>query len=394
MNYDECAAMLLAGGEGRRLGVFTRSKAKPAVHFGGAFRIIDFALSNCTYSGIRQVGVMTQYKAASLHRHIGAGRVWSEHGNGVDLLPPGEGAYTGTADAVRQNLAFLDRHRPDHVLILSADHIYRMDYRKMLERHRQTGADATIAVTPVAWEEAHRFGIMCTGEDGQVTTFVEKPARPSSNLASMGIYIFKRSYLKQILESDARRLDSSHDFGKDVIPAMLGQGAKLQTYAYEGYWRDVGTVESLWEAHMDLIGDKPKFSCASRGWSVRTPASPSGSSYVDPAASVSRSLLAGSCTIYGTVEQSVVSAGVIVGQGSTLRRSVVMPNARIGRNVSICNAMIGEGAVIEDGVTIGSVSARTVEVVGDAEVVRKQGAFQPGIYITPGAFAMEGVSVR
>ncbi|WP_372814236.1 sugar phosphate nucleotidyltransferase [Paenibacillus sp.] len=366
MKSQSCVAMLLAGGEGRRLGVLTRDKAKPAVHFGGGYRMIDFALSNCTNSGLPVVGVVTQYQAASLHRHIGSGALWS---NAVTLLPSAGGSYTGTADAVFKNMAFLKFYDPEHVLVLSGDHIYRMDYRKLLERHRETGADATIAVTPVAWEEAHRFGIMKADKAGRITEFAEKPRVPTSNLASMGIYVFRWSYLKHILERDACNPLSSHDFGKDLIPSMLARGDRVQTYAFEGYWRDVGTVESLWEAHMDLLGDPPKFDLEDGDWPMRSPGRASARTQAGLYARLRHALVAGESAVFGQIERSVLSAGVFVGHGSVLRNCVVMPRARIGRDVFIRNAIIGEGAVIEDGATVGSRFGEPVTVIGDAETV-------------------------
>lgn len=384
MSSKACVAMLLAGGEGRRLGVLTRFKAKPAVHFGGSYRIIDFGLSNCRNSGISTVGVVTQYQAASLNNHIGDGTVWSENSEnkeGISLLPPENGTYAGTADAVYKNQAFLERHNPEHVLILSGDHIYRMDYRKLMERHMQTEADVTIAVTPVAWEEAHRFGIMRTDDNGRVVEFSEKPKQPKSNLASMGIYIFRWSYLKQVLEADALYPQSSRDFGKDVIPGMLRAGANLQTYSFEGYWRDVGTVESLWESHMDLIGEKPKFSCSEVEWPMYTPKSGSGHAYVHSASRIRQSLIAGDCQILGQVEQSVVAEDVYVGQGSVLRNCVIMAGARIGRNVIVRNAIIGEHAILEDGASLEMPSQGSIAVVGDAEMVTRKTQRMPKIYI-------------
>ncbi|WP_041617611.1 glucose-1-phosphate adenylyltransferase [Paenibacillus mucilaginosus] len=391
MTSEACVAMLLAGGEGRRLGVLTQTKAKPAVHFGGAYRIIDFGLSNCRNSGIDTVGVVTQYKASSLHEHIGSGASWSPETKGVSVLPPKNGEYVGTADAVYKNLAYLEEKQPEHVLILSGDHIYRMDYRHLLERHVRTGADATIAVTPVAWEDAHRFGIMRADELGRVVEFAEKPKQPRSNLASMGIYVFKWSYLKRVLEMDARDMESSHDFGKDVIPYMLLNGAHLQTYSHEGYWRDVGTIESLWEAHMDLLGDQPKFRCGEEAWPMYTPAARSGQTYVDPAARLGQSLIAGSCSIYGQVERSVISPGVYIGHGSVVRGCIIMPGAHIGRNVYLRNAIIGEGAVIADGATVGSLSKSSIAVVGDAETVMKKNDKKPKVYIPMGQLHLERV---
>ncbi|SDE08097.1 glucose-1-phosphate adenylyltransferase [Paenibacillus sp. UNCCL117] len=389
MQSQSCVAILLAGGEGRRLGVLTQSKAKPAVHFGGEYRIIDFALSNCANSGISTIGVVTQYQASSLHKHIGTGKNWT---NRITLLPPKDGVYSGTADAVYKNFAYLQEQDAEDILVLSGDHIYQMDYRKLLERHRQSGADATIAVTPVAWEEAHRFGIMKTNADGQVVEFAEKPADPQSNLASMGIYVFKWSYLKRMLEQDAGQADSSHDFGKDVIPAMLRAGDRVQTYSYEGYWRDVGTVESLWEAHMDLVGDQPKFRCHSGAWPMHSSAQTQDKQpRIQGTARLHQALVAGEATVYGQVERSVVSAGAVVGQGSVLRNCVVMPKARIGSNVFIRNAIIGEGAVIEDGASVGTLSGNTIAVVGDGEMVAKRGDKIPKIYMPIGQFQLEPV---
>lgn len=395
MSSQACVAMLLAGGEGRRLGVLTRRKAKPAVHFGGAYRIIDFSLSNCRNSGLTAVGVVTQYQWNSLHEHIGDGSIWGgSSSSAITLLSSeqshvGPDGYTGTADAVYANRNFIEQYDPEHVLVLSADHIYQMDYRLLLQRHRETGADATIAVTPVAWEEAHRFGIMRTDESGRVIEFAEKPAKPKSNLASMGIYIFKWSYLREMLEQDALNPESSRDFGKDVIPAMLAAKANLQSYAFEGYWRDVGTIESLWEAHMDLLGKRPAFSIGGSRWPTLTPKSRTGQTYVDPAASVSQSMIAGNCMVYGHVERSIISNGAQIGQGSVLRDCVVMPNAKIGRNVFVRNAIIGEGAVLYDGASVGSLSDSSIEVVGDGERIAKKQESRSKMYIPIGQLQFE-----
>lgn len=395
MGSKDCVAMLLAGGEGRRLGVLTKRKAKPAVHFGGAYRIIDFSLSNCRNSGVNAVGVVTQYQWNSLHEHIGDGAVWSGVSrSGVTLLSSeqphvGPGGYTGTADAVYANRAFIEKHQPEHVLVLSADHIYQMDYSLLLDRHKESGADATIAVTPVPLEEAHRFGIMRTDANGRIVEFTEKPAKPKSNLASMGIYVFKWSYLKRMLEQDAWNPDSGHDFGKDVIPAMLNSGAKLQTYSFEGYWRDVGTIDSLWEAHMDLLGERPRFAISHSEWPTLSPKAKIGQTYIDPSASVAQALVAGSCTVYGRVEKSVLSRGVQIGRGSVLQDCVVMPNAQIGNNVFIRHAIIGEGAIVYDGASIDGVAGGSIEVVGDGERVMKKFEVRPKIYIPVGQMQFE-----
>ncbi|MDF2961617.1 MAG: glucose-phosphate adenylyltransferase [Paenibacillus sp.] len=361
MTNKECIAMLLAGGEGRRLSPFTKKQAKPAVPFGGQYRIIDFPLSNCANSGIQTVGVLTQYESESLHRHIGGGEPWGLDGekeNGISLLSPmtaGTDCYAGTADAIYKNISFIDQHNPEHVLILSGDHIYSMDYRSLLEAHKQHGADATISVMEVPWAETHRFGIMSTDETMRITEFTEKPTKPNSNLASMGIYIFRWSYLREQLIEDANNPRSSHDFGKDLIPRMLRLEGKLFAYPFEGYWRDVGTVKSLWEAHMDLLGGQARLDLrpASASWPMY-----SRSQHADglrtafPQQNIEQCLAHRSSEIRGSLLRTVLFAGVQVGMGSRVHDSVLMPNVTIGRNVTISHAIIGEGAVIEDGVVI------------------------------------------
>ncbi|WP_284642123.1 glucose-1-phosphate adenylyltransferase [Paenibacillus silviterrae] len=395
MNPQTCVAMLLAGGEGRRLSVLTRQKAKPAVQFGGAYRIIDFALSNCRNSGLSAVGVITQYKSESLHNHIGCGAAWLPEG-GVTLLPSTQrhirkSGYSGTADAVYQNIPYIETYEPEHVLILSGDHIYRMDYRKLLEEHQRSGADVTIAVTPVSTGEASRFGIMRTNDSGRVIEFEEKPAQPRGNLASMGIYMFRWSALRAWLKADAMAIGTSHDFGKDLIPAMLNSGARMHTYSFQGYWRDVGTVESLWDAHMDLLGRKPLFGFHDPAWPILTPLRTVNQTYVDPSAQVTQSLISGNCTIHGQVERSVISSGVEIGAGSQLQGCVVMPNARIGRNVTIRGAIIGEGAVIEDGADVERLTDLPVAVVGDREIVRRKHELLPKLYMPVQGFTFEPI---
>jgi glucose-1-phosphate adenylyltransferase len=396
MNPQTCVAMLLAGGEGKRLSVLTRQKAKPAVHFGGAYRIIDFALSNCRNSGLKAVGLVTQYCSESLHNHVGRGETWLGEEGEITLLPANQrhirkGGYVGTADAVYQNIPYIERYEPEHVLILSGDHIYRMDYQKLLEEHQRSGADVTIAVTPVAKEEAHRFGIMQANEQGRIVEFEEKPAEPKSNLASMGIYMFRWSALRAWLKADVMTLGSTRDFGKDLIPAMLNSGARMHAYAFEGYWRDVGTVESLWEAHMDLLGSDAQFSFHDEAWPIVTTSADAKQTYVDPAAQVSRSLIGGNCTIVGQVERSVVSSGVHIGSGSILHGCVVMPGAYIGRNVTIRNAIIGESAVIEDGASVERLADLPVAVVGDMECVRRKQELLPKLYLPLSGLQLEPI---
>ena len=275
MVSKDCVAMILAGGQGSRLGALTKNVAKPAVPFGGKYRIIDFPLSNCVHSGINTVGVLTQYQPLELNRYIGNGNPWDldrSHG-GVYVLPPYQSAkagewYKGTANAIYQNLSFLESFKPENVLILSGDHIYKMHYGEMLKAHKESGAAVTIAVMPVPWEEASRFGIMNVDEEGTITDFEEKPAEPKSNLASMGIYIFTYEVLKKYLEADERDPSSANDFGKNIIPTMLENGEKMVSFRFEGYWKDVGTIHSLWEANMDLVDQPPKFDLNDRSWSI------------------------------------------------------------------------------------------------------------------------------
>ncbi|WP_410511046.1 glucose-1-phosphate adenylyltransferase [Paenibacillus sp. BR2-3] len=376
MSKQDCIAMLLAGGEGRRLAPLTSNMAKPAVPFGGQYRIIDFPLSNCVNSKIDTVGVLTQYEAESLHSHIGAGEPWGLQGNdhkGVTLLPAGiEGRdnYSGTADAIYKNIEFIDSRNPEHVLILSGDHIYHMDYRKMLDYHVSKNAEATISVMEVPWEEASRFGVMNVNDELKISDFAEKPNKPESNLASMGIYLFRWDYLKEHLLQDAANPESSHDFGKDVIPCMLQGNDALYAYRFKGYWRDVGTVSSLWEAHMDLLQ-------AESGWQLDNARWPMYSRARRPKLAVHKakvqSLATGSlvneyCTSEGSLHQSVVFGGVDIGKLSIIKQSVIMPGAKIGRGVHIENAIIGEDAVIKDGAMIKG-SSDNIVVVGPHEIV-------------------------
>lgn len=377
MTQTVCMAMLLAGGEGKRLAPLTASLAKPVVPFGERYRMIDFPLSNCMNSGIRRIGVLTQYCAQTVHRHIGDGGAWlnaiqTKHLGEIALLPASDhapdGCYSGTADAIYRTLSYIEQHHPQHVLILSGDHIYQMDYRPMLKAHIRSGASATIAVKRVPWHEASRFGILNTDEDFSVVEFEEKPARPRSNLASMGIYLFRTDKLKEVLEQDANNPASSHDFGKDIIPKLLHEGASLTAYPYEGYWRDVGTVDSLWEAHMELIDGTLKLSESHwplHSGNVRTSAGPYRRSGVSPHACI----VDHHCRMEGSAQRSVISAGAGIGKGSLISESVIMPGARIGRNVLIHKAIIGENAVIEDGAVISAPQAEQITVVGPGERV-------------------------
>ena len=360
MVSKDCVAMILAGGQGSRLGALTKNVAKPAVPFGGKYRIIDFPLSNCVHSGINTVGVLTQYQPLELNRYIGNGNPWDldrSHG-GVYVLPPYQSAkagewYKGTANAIYQNLSFLESFKPENVLILSGDHIYKMHYGEMLKAHKESGAAVTIAVMPVPWEEASRFGIMNVDEEGPIADFEEKPAEPKSNLASMGIYIFTYEVLKKYLEADERDPSSANDFGKNIIPTMLENGEKMVSFRFEGYWKDVGTIHSLWEANMDLVDQPPKFDLNDRSWSIYSRNMALAPHYVGQNAKITNSTVTEGCFIDGEIKHSVIFGGVELGEGSVVSDSVIMPGAKIGKNVVIEKAVIGADAVIGDGAKVG-----------------------------------------
>ena len=367
----EMIGMILAGGQGSRLGVFTKNIAKPAVSFGGKYRIIDFVLSNCSNSGIDTVGVLTQYRPLLLNTHIGIGSHWdlNRRNGGLSILQPymneKEGNwYKGTADAIYQNMNYIDSYDPEYVLILSGDHIYKMDYSDMLEEHKAKNADVTIAVMEVDWDEASRFGIMNTNEDKSIYEFEEKPKNPKSNLASMGIYIFNWKAIKKYFESEEEYID----FGKNLIPKMLDDKLKMYAYEFNGYWRDVGTIESLWQANMDLINPNNGFNLNDPNWKTYTDTMAMPPQYLGKDANVKRSIVVDGCRVFGTVEDTVLSHGVTIGEGSVVKNSVIMSNAKIGKNVVIENAMIGEGAVIEDNCTISSEDG-SISVVSEFEVV-------------------------
>jgi glucose-1-phosphate adenylyltransferase len=361
MGKKKCVAMLLAGGKGSRLNSLTKDLAKPAVPFGGKYRIIDFPLSNCTNSGIDTVGVLTQYQPLLLNSYIGIGSAWDldRKDGGVTVLPPYAETsevkwYTGTASAIYQNLNYLKQYQPEYVLILSGDHIYKMNYESMLEYHIEKRADVTISLIEVPWAEASRFGIMNTNEDLRITEFEEKPSEPKNNLASMGIYIFSWNILKEYLEMDARNSKSSHDFGKDIIPSLLEENKKLYAYPFKGYWKDVGTVKSLWEANMDLLNDECDLDLFDHDWRIYSVNPNQPPQYISPEAIVKESLINEGCTIEGEIDNSVLFQGVSVGKGSTIKESVIMPDAVIGENVKIEKAIVPSEAVIPDGTVIRS----------------------------------------
>ncbi|AHV95470.1 glucose-1-phosphate adenylyltransferase [Paenibacillus sabinae] len=361
MKKKEMVAMLLAGGQGKRLKGLTKSIAKPAVYFGGTYRIIDFPLSNCTNSGIDTVGVLTQYEPLVLSSYIGIGSDWdlNRKNGGVFVLPPheredGSSWYRGTADAIYRNLKFVDQFDPEHVLILSGDHIYKMNYNAMLEYHKEKKADCTISVIDVPIEDASRFGILNTEENLKIYEFEEKPAKPKSTLASMGVYIFKWEVLRRALLEDGEDALSSHDFGKDIIPALLSKGKSMYAYPFEGYWRDVGTVNSLWEANMDLLSDNPPLNLNDPSWRIYTRNPNQPAQYVAPGAKVSGSIINEGCIVRGEVKHSVLFYAVEVGEGSVITDSVIMPKVKIGKNVRIHKAIINENTVIEDYLEIGT----------------------------------------
>ena len=350
--------MILAGGQGSRLGALTKRVAKPAVPFGGKYRIIDFPLSNCVNSGIERVGVLTQYRPLELNQYLGSGSAWDldKRDGGLFVLPPyarekGAEWYRGTADAIYQNLNFIDMSDPDYVLILSGDHIYTMDYAWMLEQHKKTKAEATIGVFEVPWEEASRFGIMNTDESGRIVEFEEKPAKPKSNLASMGIYIFSRDYLEKYLTADAKSETSSHDFGKDIIPQMLSDGGRLYSYAFNGYWKDVGTIESLWQANMDLLQDEPPFELSGK-WRIYSfnPSMPP--QFVGKDAHIVRAMISEGTMIFGTVENSVIFPGVRVAKGAVVRNSVLLPSARVAEGAVGDYAILAQNVTVEAGAQV------------------------------------------
>lgn len=357
----ECVAMLLAGGQGSRLYVLTKNVAKPAVPFGGKYRIIDFPLSNCINSGIDTVGVLTQYEPHVLNAYIGSGQTWDldRLRGGVSVLPPyqrGKASewYKGTANAIYQNIPFIADYDPEYVLILSGDHIYKMDYNKMLRQHKETGADATIAVLDVPLSEASRFGIMNCKPDGTIYEFEEKPKEPKSTLASMGIYIFSWKKLRKYLEEDEANSKSSNDFGKDIIPAMLANGEKMVSYRFEGYWKDVGTIESLWEANMDLLSPNSGLNLSDDSWKIygRTTGSPPH--FTAKGARVQHTLLSEGCEIAGNVSESVLFSDVKVAKNANVEYSILMPGAVVEEGANVRYAIVASGAVIAKGASIGA----------------------------------------
>ncbi len=376
MRTKQVVAMLLAGGQGSRLGLLTRVTAKPAVPFGGRYRIIDFPLSNCANSGIDTVGVLTQYQPLELNSYIGSGASWDLDltDGGVFVLPPyvqgSEGRwYSGTADAIYQNLAFIDQYSPRYVLILSGDHIYKMDYSAMLDYHIKQQADITIAVRPVPWEEAPSFGIMNTKEDGRIFEFEEKPKQPKSNLASMGVYIFTYSQLKKYLVEDHVNPNSQNDFGKNIIPTMLKEEKRLYAYSFNGYWKDVGTIHSLWEAHMDLLKNPPEVNLNDKRWPIYAKSPVMPPHFVGEKGKVENSLLTEGCQVYGQVSGSVLSSGVIVEEGAVVKDSAIMPDCVIKAGAVVERAIIAEQSVIGENCRVGE-SEGDIALIGHGTNLR------------------------
>ena len=356
----ECIAMLLAGGQGSRLGVLTKNIAKPAVPYGGKYRIIDFPLSNCVNSGIYTVGVLTQYQPLELNDYIGNGGPWDldRANGGVHILSPyqqikGTEWYKGTANAIYQNINFIDRYNPEYVAVLSGDHIYKMDYAKRLQFHKEKNAACTIAMLEVPWEEASRFGLMFTDDDGRITAFEEKPKNPKSNKASMGVYMFTWEKLRQYLIDDENDPGSSNDFGKNVIPAMHEAGERLFAYEFDGYWKDVGTIDSLWEANLDLLNKKANIDLSDPSWKIYGRGTISAPQYISDKATVENSIVAEGCEIEGDIDYSVLFSDVKVEEGANVHYSIVMPGAVIKKGAVVQYAMVAENSVIEEGAVIG-----------------------------------------
>ena len=386
-----CIAMLLAGGQGSRLKVLTEKTAKPAVPFGGKYRIIDFPLSNCVNSGIDTVGILTQYQPLELNEYIGNGQPWglNKTHSRAQVLPPYErydkksGWYKGTANAIYQNIDFIDRYNPEYVVILSGDHIYKMDYAAMVAFHEKNNASCTIAVRNVPLSEASRFGILNTNPDNSIYEFEEKPKQPKSTNASMGIYVFNWKVLREALIADEEDESSSNDFGKNIIPKLLNAGHKMMAYTFDGYWKDVGTIDSLWEANMDLLGKEPEFNI--RGderskISARNSALPS--SYIDEEAKIFNAFVAEGCEVYGTVRHSVISVGCTIGEGAVVEDSVVMPGVVIEPGTIVRHAILGEDSkVCRNAVVGGAYGAgdkKKISVTSKGAVVRENTVLAPG----------------
>lgn len=371
MKQNNMLAMILAGGRGSRLHEITNKVAKPAVSYGGKYRIVDFPLSNCANSGVDIVGVLTQYESVLLNSYVAAGGRWGldARESGVFVLPPREKAdadldvYRGTADAISQNIDFIDKYSPEYLLVLSGDHIYKMNYDKMLDYHKEMNADATIAVIEVPMKEASRFGIMNTDGNGRIVEFEEKPEHPKSNLASMGIYIFNWKLLRKILLADMKNPDSHHDFGKDVIPCLLNDNKTLAAYKFKGYWKDVGTIDSLWEANMDLIDSRNELNLNDPTWKIYTEDTPALPQYIGPNAKIDKAFITQGCVVEGEVKHSVLFTGCKVGEGAKIIDSVLMPGVEVAAGAVVQRALVADNVKIGQDAVVGSADSENIELV-------------------------------
>ena len=371
MKQNNMLAMILAGGRGSRLHELTNKVAKPAVSYGGKYRIVDFPLSNCANSGVDIVGVLTQYESVLLNSYVAAGGRWGldARESGVFVLPPREKAdadldvYRGTADAISQNIDFIDKYSPEYLLVLSGDHIYKMNYDKMLDYHKEMNADATIAVIEVPMKEASRFGIMNTDGNGRIVEFEEKPEHPKSNLASMGIYIFNWKLLRKILLADMKNPDSHHDFGKDIIPCLLDDNKTLAAYKFKGYWKDVGTIDSLWEANMDLIDSRDELNLNDPTWKIYTEDTPALPQYIGPNAKINKAFITQGCVVEGEVSHSVLFTGCTVGEGAKVIDSVLMPGVEVAAGAVVQRALVADNVKIGQGAVVGSADSENIELV-------------------------------
>ena len=371
MKQNNMLAMILAGGRGSRLHELTNKVAKPAVSYGGKYRIVDFPLSNCANSGVDIVGVLTQYESVLLNSYVAAGGRWGldARESGVFVLPPREKAdadldvYRGTADAISQNIDFIDKYSPEYLLVLSGDHIYKMNYDKMLDYHKEMNADATIAVIEVPMKEASRFGIMNTDGNGRIVEFEEKPEHPKSNLASMGIYIFNWKLLRKILLADMKNPDSHHDFGKDIIPCLLDDNKTLAAYKFKGYWKDVGTIDSLWEANMDLIDSRNELNLNDPTWKIYTEDTPALPQYIGPNARINKAFITQGCVVEGEVSHSVLFTGCTVGEGAKVIDSVLMPGVEVEAGAVVRRALVADNVKIGQGAVVGSADSENIELV-------------------------------
>ena len=371
MKQNNMLAMILAGGRGSRLHELTNKVAKPAVSYGGKYRIVDFPLSNCANSGVDIVGVLTQYESVLLNSYVAAGGRWGldARESGVFVLPPREKAdadldvYRGTADAISQNIDFIDKYSPEYLLVLSGDHIYKMNYDKMLDYHKEMNADATIAIIEVPMKEASRFGIMNTDGNGRIVEFEEKPEHPKSNLASMGIYIFNWKLLRKILLADMKNPDSHHDFGKDVIPCLLNDNKTLAAYKFKGYWKDVGTIDSLWEANMDLIDSRNELNLNDPTWKIYTEDTPALPQYIGPNAKIDKAFITQGCVVEGEVKHSVLFTGCKVGEGAKIIDSVLMPGVEVAAGAVVQRALVADNVKIGQDAVVGSADSENIELV-------------------------------